>query len=131
MGGDVNPDLMDSSAVVSIAGWILAEMVRVFHGLATEEAQQLVDNLAERRLTLVWKSGDIRRVLNPELPLKDQILLLIGSVAGKVAMEQLFSWTGHKNRAYFIRLIRALYENRYIEFHVSTGEIEMLPPGAG
>ncbi|MCX5895965.1 MAG: hypothetical protein NTZ51_09075 [Proteobacteria bacterium] len=130
IGGDVNPDLMDSSAVVSIASWILAEMVRVFHGLSTEEAQQLVDNLAERRLTLVWKSGDIRRVLNPELSLKDQTLLLIGSIAGKVAVEQLFSWTGQKNRAYFNKLIRTLHEKRYIEFHVSTGEIELLPPGA-
>ena len=129
-GGDVDPDLMDSSAVISIASWILAEMVRVFHNLSTEEAQQLVDNLSERRLTLVWKSGDIRRVLNPNLSLKDQTFLLIGSVAGKVAVEQLFSWTEQKNRAYFNKLIRSLHEKRYLEFHVSTGEIELLPPGA-
>lgn len=130
MGGDVDPDLMDSSVVVSIASWILAEMVRVFHGLSTEEAQQLVDNLAERRFPLVWKSGDIRRVLNPDLSLKDQTFLLIGSVAGKVAVEQIFSWTGQKNRAYFNKLIRSLHEKRYIEFHVSTGAIELLPPGS-
>lgn len=130
VGGDVDPDLMDSSAVVSIASWILAEMVRVFHGLSTEEAQQLVDNLAERRLMLVWKSGDIRRVLNPNLSLKDQTLLLIGSVAGKVAVEMLFTWTGQKNRAYFNKLIKTLHEKRYIEFHGTSGEIELLPPGA-
>lgn len=129
-GGDVNPDLMDGSAVVSIASWILAEMVRVFHGLSTEEAQQLVDNLAERRLPLVWKSGDIRRVLNPKLSLKDQTLLLISSVTGKVTVEQIFSWTEQKNRTYFNKLIRTLHDKRYLEFHVSKGEIELLPPGA-
>jgi hypothetical protein len=130
MGGDVDPDLMDTSAVVSIASWILAEMVRVFHGLSTEEAKQLVDNLAERQLMLVWKSGDIRRVLNPNLSLKDQTLLLIGSVAGKVAVEKLFTWTGQKNRAYFNRLIKTLHEKRLIEFHGASGEIELLPPGS-
>ncbi len=130
VGGDVNPDLMDSSAVVSMSSWILAEMIRVFHGVSTVEAQQLVDNLAERRLTLVWKSGDIRRVLNPTLSLKDRTLLLIGSVSGKVNTDQLFSWTGEKNRSYFNKLMRSLHDTRYIEFYDSSGEVEMLPPGA-
>jgi hypothetical protein len=130
IGGDVNPDLMDSSAVVSLASWILAEIVRVLHGISTEEAQQLVDNLAERRLPLVWKSGDIRRVLNPKLSLKDRTLLLIGSVSGKVSVEPLFSWTGEKNRSYFIKLIRNLHDTRYIEFYDTKNEVEMLPPGA-
>lgn len=130
VGGDVNPDFMDSSAVVSITSWILAEMIRVFFGLSTQEAQQVVDDLAERRLPLVWKSGDIRRVLNPDLPLKDQALLLIGSVTGKAKVNDVFSWTGHKNRAYFNRIVRKLHKNRLIELHESVGEIEMLPPGS-
>ena len=65
VGGDVDPDFMDSSAVLSMTSWIVAELVRVFHGVSTEEAQAVVNNLAERRLPLAWKSGDIRRVLNP------------------------------------------------------------------
>src|SRR3972149_2191947 len=74
VGSDVDPDFMDSSAVLAVTSWVMAELVRVFHGVSTEEAQTLVDVLAERRIPLVWKSGEIRRVLNPDLPLKDQIL---------------------------------------------------------
>lgn len=130
VGGDVNPDFMDSSAVVSMASWILAEMVRVFHGISTEEAQKIVDNLAEKRLPLVWKSGEIRRVLNPKLPLKDQILLLLCSCSAKVSVDLLYSWTGYKKRSYFNRLIRQLHDNRVVELYDSIGEIEILPPGA-
>lgn len=130
VGGDVNPDLMDCSAVVSMSSWILAEMVRVFHNTSNEEAQQLVDNLVERRHPLVWKSGDIRRVLTSELPQKDQILLLLTSVAGKVPIEDLFTWTGQKNRAYFNKLIHNLHDQRFVEFYNSVGEIEILPPGS-
>ena len=130
VGGDVNPDLMDSSAVVSIVSWILAEMIRVLHGISTEEAQQLVDNLAERRLPLVWKSGDIRRVLNPDLPLKHQILLLLISCTGSASMDQLFTWTGYKKKAYFNRLIRQLHDKRFLEYDNKTGEIKILPPGS-
>jgi hypothetical protein len=129
VGGDVDPDFMDSSAVVSMATWILAELVRVLHGVATEEAQSVVDDLAERRFPVVWKSGDIRRVLNPRMALKDQILLLLGSVAGKVPVEKLFTWTGYKKKAYFMRLVRKLHDYRLLEFHEAIGEVELLPPG--
>jgi hypothetical protein len=129
VGGDVDPDFMDSSAALSMASWIIAELVRVFHGVSTQEAQAVVDNLAERRLPLVWKSGDIRRVLDPHLPLKDQILLLLGSVAGRVPIEELFSWSGHKNKGYFVKLVRKLHVDRLVEFHDQEGDVELLPPG--
>lgn len=87
VGGDVDPNLMDSTAVVAIVSWIIAELIRVFHGVSTAEAQQLVNNLTERRVPLVWKSGEIRRVLNPRLSLKDQILLLIASCSSKVSVD--------------------------------------------
>jgi hypothetical protein len=129
VGGDVEPDYMDSTVVVSISSWIIAELIRVFHGVTTKEAQEVVDILAERRFPLVWKSGDIRRVLNPTICLKDQILLLLGSVSGKIDMDLLFKWTGNKNKSYFIRIIRQLHDERMVEFYEQQGSIEILPPG--
>jgi hypothetical protein len=129
VGGDVDPDLMDSSAVLSMASWIVAELVRVFHGVSTEEAQAVVNNLAERRLPLVWKSGDIRRVLDPGMTLKDQILLLLGSVAGRVSVDQVFIWTGYKKKDYFLRQVRKLHDDRLLEFHEYLSVVELLPPG--
>jgi hypothetical protein len=130
VGGDVNPDFMDSSFVVAAASWILAELIRVLHGLDTEEAQRLVDDLSERRIPLVWKSGNMRRVLRPELSLKDQILLLLGSANNRVPLDNLLTWTGYEDPRYFRRCIRELHENRFIEHHKSLGEVELLPPGA-
>jgi hypothetical protein len=130
VGGDVSPDLMDCSAVVAIASWILAEVIRVLHGAATQDAQRLVDNLAERRTRLVWKSGELRRVLDPSLPLKDQILVLVASCNSTVNADQLFEWTGYGNRGYFERLLRRLHSERLIEYHLASHEVELLPPGS-
>jgi hypothetical protein len=130
VGGDVNPDFMDSSAVVSMSSWILAELVRVFHSISTEEAQVVVTELAERRLPLVWRSGELRRVLKPELPLKSQVLLLLASSPTKVRADDLLKWTGYRGKPYFTRLLRQLHEARLIEFHEPVGEVELLPPGA-
>lgn len=131
VGGDVNPDLMDSSAVVSIASWVLAELIRVFHNINTEEAQQIVDRLAERQFPIVWKSGDMRRVLKPNLPLKDQVILLLASCQGKVLFDDLMKWTGYKNKSHFKKSLRKLHTLRLIEFpENSTNEVDLLPPGS-
>jgi len=130
VGGDVDPDFMDSSAVVSISSWILAELVRVFHAVGTDEAHAVVNELTERRLPLVWRSGDIRRVLKPSLLLKSQILLLLSSATGRSKADDLLRWTGYKGKPYFTRLLRQMHEERLIEFHEGSNEVELLPPGA-
>jgi hypothetical protein len=130
VGGDVDPDFMDSSAVVSMSSWILAELVRVFHSVRTDEAQAVVTELAERHLPLVWRSGDVRRVLKPDLPLRGQVLLLLASSTTKVRADELLKWTGYKGKPYFTRLLRQLHGARLIEFHEAEGEVELLPPGA-
>jgi len=130
VGGDVDPDQMDSSAVVAIASWILAELIRVFHDISTAHAQQLVESLAEQRMPFVWQGDDIRRVLSPDLPLKDQILLLLVSSSGRALADDLFNWSGYKKRGYFNRLLRQMHDKRLLEFSDKVGTVEILPPGS-
>ena len=63
------------------------------------------------------------------MTLKDQALLLLGSVAGKVSADQLFTWTGYKKKSYFVRLVRELHNSRLLEFHETLREVQLLPPG--
>jgi hypothetical protein len=55
VGGDVDPNLMDATAVVAMSKWIIAELVRVFHDVPTDVAQETVEALVERTLPIVWK----------------------------------------------------------------------------
>lgn len=130
IGGDVDPDFMDCSMVLATASWIMAELIRVFHNVTTDEAQTSVDALAERRMPLVWKSGSIRRVLRTDLQLRDQILILMASATGRIATDELFTWTGYSKRAYFNRLLAQLHDQRLVEYHRDTQDVEMLPPGS-
>jgi hypothetical protein len=54
-GGDVDPNFMDATAVYAMASWTLAELVRIFHGVSTREAQETFDALVERKIALVWE----------------------------------------------------------------------------
>ena len=130
VGGDVDPNFMDSTTVLSMCSWVMAELVRVFHGVNTEEAQRIVDSLVERRIPLVWKTQSMKRVLDPRLPIKDQVLLLLASSTGEVAVSELFKWTGYKNRSYFNKLLRILHESRLLELREPEDRIQILPPGS-
>lgn len=130
VGGDVNPDYMDSNAVVAISGWIMAELIRVFHDVTSAEAQSIVDSLVERRITCVWKADDIRRVLRTDFQLKDQLfLLLLSCPGGQATFEDLLRWLEYKNRNYFIRLVRNLHDHRLLEYTETKGIVQLLPPG--
>ena len=111
VGGDVDPNHMDSTAVLSMASWVMAEIVRVFHNVDLSDAQTLVDSLVERRIPLVWQSGNIKRVLDPSMGLKDQILLLISSAPSKVKVEDLKSGQNTKIILALILLFELCIEN--------------------
>lgn len=130
VGGDVDPNHMDSLAVLTMCNWIMGELVRVYHGLSIVEAQKVVDALAEVRIPAVWSDGVIKRVLQPGIKLPDQILLLIATSLPSVGISELLQWTEASDKKYFMKLIRALHKKRFIEFDENANKVQILPPGA-
>ena len=128
-GGDVDPNQMDASAVLAMASWVMAELIRVFHNVTIEEAQLAADSLVERPMPFVWSEGDIRRVLHTSLKLKEQIMLLVGSASASTKADDIFNWTEYGNRSHFNRVLKELHKNRFIEAK-QTGEVVLLPPGS-
>jgi hypothetical protein len=130
VGGDVDPNHMDAVAVLSMANWAMAELVRVFHAVSVAEAQGLVDSLAERRVPLVWEGSGVKRVLDPTLALKDQLLLLIATAPMSVLTADLLNWSDYDKKAYFIRLLRRLHAERYVDLSADETTVQILPPGS-
>jgi hypothetical protein len=130
VGGDVDPNHMDATLVVSMCNWVMGELVRVLHNLPIEHAQALVDSLAERRIPLVWKGDNTKRVLAPNLGLKEQVLLLLASEPASVAVDDLLKWLRYGNRTYLMKTLREMEDRRLIILHARDAGVEILPPGA-
>ena len=131
VGGDVDPNHMDSVAVLSMCTWVMAELVRVFHGLTVADAQKVVDALVEVRIPIIWSDGGgVKRVLRPDLKLREQLLLLIATSLPDVTSEDLVAWVEHKDTKYVMRVIRELHGKRFVEFTEGTNRVRILPPGA-
>lgn len=128
-GGDVNPNQMDATAVLYMSKWLMAELVRLFHGLTTDQASEVVEALVEREISLVWKWGEKRRVLRTGLTFKQQVLLLLAG-ATEATEAELVSWLEHK-RPNDVRkaVLRPMHKERLIDFDETTKLIRLLPPG--
>lgn len=130
VGGDVDSNFMDATYAVSAGSWLMAELVRVFHSMSISDATKAVQQLTELRTPAVWVDAEVRRVLNPDLSLRDQCLLLIASAGSEVTIDRLIAWTEVKNKAYLRKVIAALHTSRKIEAANPEKEIKLLPAGA-
>jgi hypothetical protein len=129
-GGDVNPNHMDSVLVLSMCSWIMGELIRVYHNLAsTSEAQAVVEALAEIRIPVIWTKGNLKRVLDPKMKLPEQILLLTMTSVPSTTAQSLIECTESKNKNHFMNTLRALHRTRLVEFDEKAGTVEILPPG--
>ena len=89
VGGDVDPNFMDATAVVAMVKWLIAELARVYHNLPIREAQGVADSLAERTLPLIWEGGDVKRILDAKIKLKQQILIFLATSPKPIAIDDL------------------------------------------
>jgi hypothetical protein len=133
IGGDVNPNFMDATVVYGTASWILAELIRIFHGTSIEEAQATVDALVERRISLVWKIEGIgiKRVLEPSMNAADQTLVLLYSEVLWVTDKDLLMWTEYSNLTMFRKsVLQALHNERLIEYDTQKRQARISPLGS-
>jgi hypothetical protein len=54
VGGDVEANRIDAMTSARICDWLVCELIRVYHNLSLEEAQDLVDGLAQRDIPNIW-----------------------------------------------------------------------------
>lgn len=132
VAGDVDANQMDATAVHAMASWIMAELVRIFHGVTTAEATESVEALVERITPLIWDVEGVKRVLNPDMPTKDQVLLILHQVVGWAATTELFNWVEYSNPSVFrSKVLGALHDSRLIEHDTVGARARISPLGIG
>lgn len=131
VGGDVEANQIDSVTLTRIADWTVCELVRIYHGLSLEEAQDLVDSLASRVLPDIWEVGGKKRVLRPGLTATQQVLVLLYSEpTSYVLSEDLCDWVEYSQPSMFKRnVLRPLHKKRLIEFDGESSIVYLSPTG--
>jgi hypothetical protein len=89
VGGDVDANHMDAEAVQVMVSRVIAELVRIFHGVTTKEARDTeardtIDALVERKSPVIWEVEGVKRVLDPGMSAKNKVLTLLHHSTGWV-----------------------------------------------
>lgn len=129
-GGDVDANTIDLATVVRIADWTVCELLRLYHKLSLEEAQDFLDRMATRQLPDIWSYGETKRVLRPGLKAKEQAMLLLYGETSPVAIEVLHSWQEYSSLSNFRKdVVRPLHRDRLIECDPETEMLILTPSG--
>lgn len=130
VGGDVNPNHMDAVCVMEMSKWILGELVRMFHGVSTENATAAVDAIVERTLPIVWEVGGRLRVLEPQMSMKDKALVLLYHCTAPVTEADLVDWVEHSNASVFRRdVLRPAHSQKLLEYDADACIVQISPRG--
>jgi hypothetical protein len=80
---------------------------------------------------MIWEVGDIRRVLDPSMPARDQCLLLLHQRAGWISDTDLATWIEYSSAAMFrSRVLEPLHKERYLEYDRKAGQARLSPKGS-
>jgi hypothetical protein len=130
VGGDVNPNHMDAVFVLMAAKWIVAELIRLFHGVDTAAATATVDLLIDRTLPIVWEVAGRKRVLAPGLSALEKTLVLLYGTPGGVAEAVLAEWIGHWRLSVYRRdVLVPAHKRALVDFDKEEGTVRLSPLG--
>lgn len=132
VGGDVDPNHMDAVCVLHMAKWIVAELVRIFHGVSLAQAGALVEALSEREVSLIWDAGNVRRVLDNSLSMLEKTLVLLFGSTHPLSEAELIKSLEHSNPSAYRRdVLRRAHADRLIEYDEDTKVVKISPLGIG
>lgn len=131
VGGDVDANEIDAATALRCVDWCLSELVSVIHELSLEEAQELLDSIAEREIVTVWAVAGRKRVLRAGMSRAQETLVLLYSEQGTaVPAEDLASWVEAPRLSDYRRdVLRPLHAQRLIEFDPETDTAVLSPNG--
>lgn len=131
IGGDIDANEIDAMASLKIADWCISEIIRNIHSLSIEEAQGIVDSIAERNIPFIWDVMGKKRVLDNKMSFKNQVLLLIYSHQDKgVPVEDLFDWTEYSRMNDFkSKVIEPMHKERIVEYDKESSFVFISPKG--
>jgi hypothetical protein len=127
--GNIKPNKIDASLILSISKWVLAELVRLNSTHDIIESECLIDEIIERNIEGIWETGTIKRVLIDGLSIQEQILLLLFN-STILTDKQLYDIIENGNYTYLKQVLKALHTKRLIEYNGSNGQCLISPKGS-
>jgi hypothetical protein len=125
----ISPNVMDATFILSSVKWVLAEIIRIKSSFGPTETQTIVEKIVEREIPLIWNNDGLMRILNPNIPAKNQVLIHL-YVRDHQNISDIRVAIEYKNATRFENnIVTPLHKKRLIEFDKGSGTCHISPLG--
>ena len=131
VGGDVDANSIDIATIERVTDWVLCELIRVYHKLPIEKAQDLIDCVSVKNIPVIWEVAGKKRVLRDGLNSKQKVLLLLYSESDTAVLtEDLCAWVEYSPSMFARRVLDGLHQKKLIEYDRDSELVYLSPKGA-
>lgn len=123
--GPISPNEMDSLLILGTVKWVLAELLRLASNAAPSEVQEAISYIVERNVPLIWKKGDIARVLDPKWKAREQVLIHLYDRSPQKSAD-LMGKVEYRNKTNFTKILKRLHTSGCI--HLTASEDCLITP---
>ncbi len=114
----IDPNLQDATLVISVLDWVLAEFIRLYHKVSPNEATTIVERIVARSAPAVQDFDGFLKVLRPDLPAGDYVLLLLYQRGAQGAeLGELNGWVRAEMRPNLRRTLTRLTNDLSLAHH--------------
>ena len=112
--GGIDPSLQDATIVVGVLDWILAELVRVVHGVSAEGAQELITGIVTKEVPLVAVYNGKPVLLRDLKHLDHLLVVLYWANSESVTRAELRAWLPSRVTTNLSRHLLSAEKEHYI-----------------
>jgi hypothetical protein len=89
LGDGIDPNLQDATLVIGNMDWVVAELVRLYHGVSADQAREIIEDLVTKEVPAVQEIEG-QPVILADLKARDQsLLMLYRAGAGGASLDEL------------------------------------------
>lgn len=129
LNDNIDPNLQDATLVVNNMDWVMAELVRLFHGVSADAAQRIIEELVTKEVPAIQEI-DGQPVILADLKPRDQAMLLLYRAGAKGAsLDQLAQSLRVERTDHLKSRLLALDKQKLVLAHPRTGQFHITAKG--
>ena len=130
LGDGIDPNLQDATLVTGCMDWVVAELVRLHHGVSADEAQRIIEDLVTKEVPAVQEIEGQPVILADLQPREQALLLLYRAGAGGLSLDELASGLRTPRKDHLKARLQRLDEEKLVLHHPETNRYYVTARGA-
>ena len=129
LSDSIDPNLQDATLVVNNMDWVMADLVRLYHGVSADEAQRIIEELVTKEVPAIQEI-DGQPVILADLKPRDQaMLILYRAGANGSSLDDLARSLRVPRKADLKSRLLALDKLKLVLAHPGTGQFHITAKG--